>query len=168
MDPFANDPFSADNPADAATPAPAAAPAAPPVHSGPAKFSAKITLKFAGGYDAEWLTPYVSGDTAEEVARNIIDLLQAFKDHGIIELVSNAAQYSREQYKGRPSGGGGSQPRQQPQQNNNTPPPGVEPRSCAHGPMTFRSGKNRFGKDYQAFFCPAPRDAHDKCSPVFL
>ena len=168
MDPFANDPFSAGNPADAATPAPAAAPAAPPVHSGPAKFSAKITLKFAGGYDAEWLTPYVSGDSAEEVARNIIDLLQAFKDHGIIELVSNAAQYSREQYKGRPSGGGGSQPRQQPQQNNNTPPPGVEPRSCAHGPMTFRSGTNRFGKNYQAFFCPAPKDAQDKCSPVFL
>ena len=185
MDPFSNDPFAADasNTSDsswmassATTPAPQGA---QPVTatSGQPRYSIKLTLKASAGYDAEWINPWVSGDTAEEAAQGVVELLNALRRHGVIELVAQAAAYTRSQYKGggasqgggAPQGGGRSQPASRPatQQGGGTPP-GVEQRSCAHGPMVFRTGTNKFGKSYQAFFCPTPPDAQDKCKPIFL
>lgn len=38
---------------------------------------------------------------------------------------------------------------------------------CKHGPMVHRSGE-KGGKRWQGYFCPADRNAPDKCDPVFV
>ncbi|MGJ3559599.1 hypothetical protein ACR6C2_16635 [Streptomyces sp. INA 01156] len=76
---------------------------------GPAPFEIGFTLKAGSGFDAEWLTPRVSGTSAEETAKRGAELLAALKNEGLIDLTSKAADYTRSQYKGsggNPGGGG--------------------------------------------------------------
>jgi hypothetical protein len=39
--------------------------------------------------------------------------------------------------------------------------------NCKHGGMVYRSGE-KGGKKWQGYFCPADRNASDKCDPVFI
>ncbi|MEU5878210.1 hypothetical protein [Spirillospora sp. NPDC047279] len=174
-DPWANSaPFSSANAQEASVTVPA---------ENRDRFSIKLTLKANNAYDAEWINPWVSGQTAQEAAANTVAMLKALADHGVIEMVSNAAEFARTQYKGQAgasggaqrSGGGGNgggggnyQRRANGNGGGNSLPPGVEQKSCQHGGMIFRSGTNKWNKPYQAFFCPTDQNAPDKCKPIFL
>jgi hypothetical protein len=178
VDPFAPAPSATPNPfppADNNHPivkAYNAAQEAPPVSTVPNPFSVKVTLKAAPGYEAEWLNPWVSAETADQLALRTLELLSAFKQHGVIEAVSNAARYTRGQYQGGSPVPAGAAPQQQqapqPQQQGGGLPPGIEQKHCSHGAMTFKTGLNKWNKPYQAFFCPTPQGTPNQCSAVFL
>jgi hypothetical protein len=59
---------------------------APVTATSPNKFKIGLTFKAAAGYDAEWITPTVFGETAEEVAVNAVDVMKALADKGVIDL----------------------------------------------------------------------------------
>lgn len=44
--------------------------------------------------------------------------------------------------------------------------PGDAP-SCAHGPMKYKEGTGKSGKNYKAWFCPAPY-GQTQCKPEFI
>lgn len=122
-------------------------------------FSVKITLKAASGYEAEWLNPWVSAETADQLALNVLDLFAAFKKHGVIEAAASAADFTRGQYKG--AAGASSPPVQQ-----SAPPVSGDSKQCNHGEMTYRSGEKN-GKPWGGWFCPQPKDATDKCNVIW-
>lgn len=104
------DPWGQKSPWDVAQPEPQTptAPEVPvtnPVVAAPNPFKIGLTLKAAAGYDAEWLTPTVYGASADEVATRTVELINALKQHGVIELTSKAAEFTRSQFQG-----GGAKP----------------------------------------------------------
>lgn len=147
-----------------------------PVAANPAPnpFKIGMTLKAASGYDAEWLTPTVYGASAEDTAQKAKDLLLAMKANGLIEFVSQAAEYTRGQFKGgaaKQAPGKPSFQNGQVQYNNQPAEPpfggGVPDHddlgvtTCAHGP------RKHFSKDnWEAMFCQA-REKRDQCPPAF-
>jgi hypothetical protein len=47
-----------------------------------------------------------------------------------------------------------------------TPAPNTGAPSCRHGVMQFVDGTKK-GKTWKGYFCPQPKEATDKCSPIF-
>lgn len=39
---------------------------------------------------------------------------------------------------------------------------------CVHGPRTFKSGVNKQGKPWQAWFCPSPKGTPNQCEPEWI
>ncbi|MEU9871132.1 hypothetical protein AB0C87_25210 [Actinomadura sp. NPDC048021] len=172
---MSNNPFETGNDAPA-DPWSAPTPNAPeaPVTAAPVSadvkhpFSIKLTLKAADGFDAEWINPWVSGATADEAALNTVAILNALAKHGVIDKTANAAQYTREQYKGerRPRGGGnGGGGQRGNSQTTTAPPPGVAQQSCKHGPMEFKTGTSKKGNAYKVWSCTDP---DDQCKGIFV
>jgi hypothetical protein len=137
----------------------------------PNPFKIGFTLKAASGYDAEWLTPTVYGSTAEETAQRGKDLLLAMRAVGLIDLTSQAAEYTRGQFKGgaktqsaapaaKPSFQNG-----QVQYAQQAPPaPASAPGdTCTHG-RTQKSGTGKKGA-WTALFCNGPRG--QQCDPIW-
>lgn len=147
-----------------------------PVATSPIPFEIGMTLKAASGFEAEWLTPRVSGASAGEAAQNAKDLLLAMKNLGLMEFFSQAAEYNRGQYLGgaktaasAPAGPPSFNPNSGQVQYNQAPqaPFGGAPESdqgvttCAHGPRKY------FAKDsWEAMFCQE-REKHNQCPPAF-
>ncbi|MFC9974328.1 hypothetical protein ACFVH6_25835 [Spirillospora sp. NPDC127200] len=158
MDPFADDPFADDSiPTDPwSQPAPTATPATKenpiPTH---AEDKLVLTLKRGSGYDSPWIVLHTTVETAKDELRELLA-------QEIPQAVSKVAEI----FAGTAPASAPSAPRQSAPPAPSTPP-GVEGKSCAHGPMVFRNGTNKFGKPYQAWFCPQPKDAYDKCKPIF-
>lgn len=150
---------------------PSAPEAAPPAGTPEAKdrFSIKLTLKASAAHDAEWINPWVSGATADEAAKNTVDLLNALARHGVIDKTSNAAQYTREQYKGerKPARGNAGGGQRGGAQQASTPPPGAKQPSCEHGPMEFRSGTSKKGNPYKVWSCTHPVQ-EEQCRGIFV
>jgi hypothetical protein len=46
------------------------------------------------------------------------------------------------------------------------PSPAGSAPHCVHGPMVFIDGTQK-GKTWKGYFCPQPKEATDKCSPIF-
>ncbi|MEU0912171.1 hypothetical protein [Streptomyces althioticus] len=149
----------------------------PPVAANPAPNPFKIgfTLKAASGYDAEWLTPTVYGASAQETAERGKALLLAMKEVGLIDLTTQAAEYTRGQYKGGPKtqaapAAPAAQPSFNPssgqvQYNQSPPAPAGAPEdSCPHG-RTHRSGTNNKGP-WEAMFCNE-RNKAAQCPPLW-
>lgn len=169
-DPFANnDPFAANDsaPADPWSEPRQEAPAGPGntvTLQSAGKIS--VTLKQHAGFDSPWIVLY--SDTPEEAKAMLAELLKT-------EL-PNAVAVTAQRFSATRGGDGASQaaPRpsrpqqQQPAQQAQSLPPGVEQRSCAHGPMVFKSGMNKWNKPYNAFFCPTPQGTPDQCKAIFL
>lgn len=129
------------------------------------KFKIGVTLKAANGFDAEWLTPTVFGDTPEETAEDAAALLTAMKNAGLIDLVSKAADYTRSQYKGGPAKGASAAPKRFEDGKVVSSGGGTERKgttTCEHGDRTYRSGGT-----WEAMFCPA-RDKSEQCEPAWL
>jgi hypothetical protein len=63
----------------------------------PNPFKIGLTLKAGAGYDAEWITPTIYGASADEVASRTVELINALKQHGVIELTAKAAEFTRGQ-----------------------------------------------------------------------
>ncbi|MER5441153.1 hypothetical protein [Streptomyces sp. NPDC002790] len=135
------------------------APAA--VSAAPNPFKIGLTFKAASGFDAEWITPTVYGGSADEVAQRTVDLIGALKEHGVIELASKAAEYTRGQFKGAvakaapkkfeggrvvAAGGDGA---------------AEGDVTCVHGQRTHRTGAT-----WEAMFCPA-REKSEQCPPAW-
>jgi hypothetical protein len=139
----------------------------PPVAaSSPNPFKIGFTLKASSGFDAEWLTPTVYGASAEETAQRGKDLLLAMRAVGLIDLTTQAAEYTRGQYKG------GQKPA----------PTGEKPR-FENGRMTSQAAssggsdlgvttcmhgdRKHFAKDnWEAMFCQE-REKSAQCPPAF-
>ncbi|WP_406379129.1 hypothetical protein [Streptomyces sp. NBC_00197] len=125
------------------------------VASNPNPFKIGFTLKSAGGYDAEWLTPAVYGGTAQETAERGRDLLVAMQEVGLIDLTAKAANYVRSQHIGaekpadKPSFQGGKV-----QYNNGG---GQERPADVPAHFTFKTG-NKNGKQWSAWFPPKGSD----------
>jgi hypothetical protein len=145
-----------------------------PVAANPAPNPFKIgfTLKAASGYDAEWLTPTVYGSTAAETAERGKDLLVAMQKVGLIDLTSQAAEYTRGQFKGgaKTQAAPAAQPSFNPasgqvQYGNQAPAQSGPPRP-ANVPdgWTYKEGTNKNGKPYKAWFPPRGVDA----SPIWV
>ncbi|AEW94017.1 MULTISPECIES: hypothetical protein [Streptomycetaceae] len=122
-----------------------------------ARFKIGFTLKAGSGYDAEWLTPTVYGDTAEDTARAGAALLNALKAEGLIDLTAKAADYTRSQFKG---GAGGTGPKTF-QNGKVVPktPPAVAGDDCPHGRSLVEKA------NWAAMFCNGPEGG--KCEPLW-
>lgn len=162
IDPFTNDVSPWDEAPRNDEPTTQGAPATQPASvGGPNPFKIGMTLKAASGYDAEWLTPTVYGATAVETAESAKALLEAMRDAGLIELVSNAAQYTRGQFKGGNNQPAGSKPSfnrnsGQVQYGNQDQPANNGPARPANVPEYFeyKEGTSKAGKHYKAWFPP--------------
>jgi hypothetical protein len=130
------------------------------VAPGPAPFEIGFTLKAASGFEAEWLTPRVSGQTAEETAKRGADLLSALKSEGLIDLTSKAAAYTREQYKGGQAGGAGARKQFNGGKVEQKGTPQLAGDDCPHG-------RKLVAKDsWSAMFCQAENKS-DQCEPLW-
>ncbi|MEU6765874.1 hypothetical protein ABZ916_25565 [Streptomyces sp. NPDC046853] len=130
--------------------------------SGNAPFEIGVTLKAAGGFEAEWLTPRVSGHTAEETAKRGAELLAAMKNEGLIEFASKAAEYTRGQYKGGGGNpGGAAAPKRfnggRVEQKDQAPKTAGD--DCPHGRSMVSKA------NWTALFCDGPDG--DKCEPLW-
>lgn len=170
---FQSDPFADaspwDTPATAAgqtaeetpmntTPEPTAAPATP---LGAPPFEIGLTAKAGSDFGAEWLTPRVSGYSAEETALRGVELLTAMKKHGLIDLNAQFAQYTRDQYKG----GSATAPKRF--ENGKVvpakPEAGTAGYTCEHGPRSFKDGGS-----WAAYFCgDRDRPKNEQCPPLW-
>lgn len=132
----------------------------------PNKFAIGLTLKSGSGFEAEWITPKVYGETADEVAQNVVDLVKALADKGVVDMVSHAAVAVRAAHK--PNDGikasaaapkrfaGGKVQTQA--------APAADGDSCPHG-RTLREGQGAKGP-WAALFCQA-REKHEQCDPLW-
>ncbi|MFB8199415.1 hypothetical protein [Kitasatospora purpeofusca] len=136
------------------------APVTTPANTSPiqAPFHIGFTLKAAGGFEAEWLTPRVQGHTAEEAAERGAELLNAMKAAGLIELASKAAEFTRGQYKG--GAGGGAMPKRFEGGKVTSKAPSDDAEDCPHGRKLFEKA------DWAAMFCQA-REKSDQCPPLW-
>jgi hypothetical protein len=129
--------------------------------NGPAPFEIGFTLKAGNGFDAEWLTPRVSGHDAAETARRGAELLTALKSEGLIDLTAKAADYTRSQYKGGGNPGGGSAPKRF--NGGRVENAGAAPKTagddCPHGRSLVSKA------NWTALFCDGPDG--DKCEPLW-
>ncbi|MFD5308272.1 hypothetical protein [Streptomyces ardesiacus] len=143
-----------------------------PVASNPNPFKIGFTLKAATGFDAEWLTPTVYGSSAQETAERGKELLLAMRQVGLIDLTSQAAEYTRGQYKGGSKPAAASAPVAQPSFNPasgqvqySQPAPAAPAAggfTCNHGARVLRKGNN-----WEAYFCPTPKGTPDQCPPMW-
>ncbi|MEU3825201.1 hypothetical protein AB0F36_07725 [Streptomyces sp. NPDC029080] len=135
----------------------------PAVTTAPNPFKIGLTFKASSGYDAEWITPTIYGATAEEVASRTVELVHALREHGVIELTSKAAQYTREQFKGG-SAGGGSAPKRfengRVVNKGQASSDGPADDDCQHGRKLVEKA------NWAALFCQA-RDKSDQCEPLW-
>lgn len=131
----------------------------------PNKFKIGLTFKAAAGYDAEWITPTVYGESAEEVAVNAVDVMKALADKGVIDLAALAAKKVRETHQPTAGKGGNSAPKTfsggKVQTQQSTPTPDGDP--CQHG-RTLREGTGKNGP-WGALFCNAPKGS--QCDPLW-
>ncbi|MEU5187020.1 hypothetical protein AB0G83_07680 [Streptomyces klenkii] len=139
------------------------APETPTAPAGRAPFRIGFTLKSGAGFDSEWLTPSVEGDTAQVTADRGVELLTAMKAVGLIDLTAKAAQYTREQYKG----GGGPTPKKF--ENGKVTTTQAAPaaagggHTCDHGPRNFKDGGT-----WAAYFCGGRGlDKSQQCPPLW-
>ncbi|GHF38459.1 hypothetical protein GCM10010218_19500 [Streptomyces mashuensis] len=119
-----------------------------------------LTFKASASFDGEWITPTIYGGTADETARRAVELMHALRQHGVIDLATNAAEYTRQQFKGsaaKPTPkrfeGGKVQPKSDAEHQGVT--------DCPHGRTHVAKGT------WQAYFCNS-RDESDKCEPSWL
>ncbi|MFI2909432.1 hypothetical protein ACG2OD_14400 [Streptomyces sp. PDY-4] len=131
----------------------------------PNKFKIGLTFKAAAGFDAEWITPTVYGENAEEVATNAVNLMKALADKGVIDLAAMAAKKVRETHQPTAGKGGNNAPKTfqggkvQTQQS----APAADGDSCTHG-RTLREGNGTKGA-WAALFCSAPKGS--QCDPLW-
>jgi hypothetical protein len=125
-----------------------------------------ITLKANDEHHAPWIV--IEAGSAEEVERLLRDVM----DRGLHTTTARASkafiQANGISVRAGESSNSGASPRQPSPEQGEPLPPGVEPRNCRHGRMAFRTGTNRNGNPYKAFFCPTPKNTPDQCSPIFL
>lgn len=130
----------------------------------PSKFKIGLTFKAAAGFDAEWITPTVFGETADEVAVNAVDLMKSLADKGVIDLAALAAKKVRETHQPVAGKGANSVPKTfqgGKVQTQSAPSAGDD--SCSHG-RTLREGQGAKGP-WAAMFCNAPKGS--QCDPLW-
>ncbi|MFJ8930626.1 hypothetical protein ACIRLA_28990 [Streptomyces sp. NPDC102364] len=134
-----------------------------PAAASPAKFKIGLTFKAAAGFDAEWITPTVYGENADEVATNAVDLMKALADKGVIDLAALAAKKVRETHQPSAGKGGNSAPKTFQGGKVQTQQGAPDGDSCPHG-RTLREGQGAKGP-WAAMFCNAPKGSN--CDPLW-
>ncbi|MEU6389990.1 hypothetical protein [Streptomyces sp. NPDC046939] len=129
----------------------------------PNKFKIGLTFKAAAGFDAEWITPTVYGENADEVASNAVDLMKSLADKGVIDLAALAAKKVRETHQPSGGKGGTSAPKTFSGGKVQTQQGAPDGDSCPHG-RTLREGQGKNGP-WAAMFCNAPKGS--ACDPLW-
>ncbi|MCF3100940.1 hypothetical protein IPZ58_05040 [Streptomyces roseoverticillatus] len=166
-DPFA-DVSPWDKPAESAPETPVVnttmAPRVPgATHMNPFKIG--LTFKASASFDGEWITPTIYGSTADETARRAVELMHALRQHGVIDLATNAAEYTRQQFKGSATKPGAAAPKRfaggKVQTTTDAEHQGET--DCPHGRTHVAKGT------WEAYFCNADERAGEKkCPAAFL
>lgn len=118
-----------------------------------------VTLKQHGGFDAPWIV--VRATSAEKAKEQ----LQAIVNGDLTKATAWAAnQFAATKPNNTPQATPAAQPAPQRQGGGG----GGDGRTCVHGPMVYRTGTNKFGKPYEAYFCPTPKNTPDQCKAQFV
>ena len=138
-------------------------------------YGVSVTLKAGKEFDAPWIVIHADSPTA---ALNQIDT----GDFGaLVERAVAASEFfigTRNGKRGFPSASQQVTTEQPAQQQSPAPQPqaqaapqqggqGPAP-TCKHGARTFKSGTGRNGREWKAWFCPAPKGAPDQCDPEWV
>jgi hypothetical protein len=129
-------------------------------------YSYQLSVKFG---DHDQMMANVRGSTEEQFnarLRYLIDnagtvalaaetVRATAVDSGTVQAGVGTPQYAQPAQVQQPAPGGAQ------------PAPAQQPSTCAHGPMTYRTGMGKNNKPYAAWFCPAPQN-QPRCAPVFL
>jgi hypothetical protein len=129
----------------------------------PAGRPLKVTLKAGPGYEAPWIT--VEADTPAQLASRLDALADAAAPAAVnasqaLQAVYAAARgldakVTRTERQ--------EEPRQEQAQTGGAPDGAP---TCVHGPMIRRTGTSGKGP-WGAYFCPQPKNATDKCEPIW-
>lgn len=136
----------------------------------PSEGKVVVTLKQGNGYEAPWIVIH---------AADVLDAksqLREVASHALTDDVSKvaaifAASRNAVPVAPRPQAPQGGYQQAPPQQQYQQPTQqggGGDGRACHHGQMVFKTGTNKFGKPYQAYFCPSPKGTPDQCRATFL
>jgi len=136
----------------------------PAVAANPNPFKIGLTLKAGAGYDAEWITPTIYGATADEVAQRTVELINALKKHGVIELTAKAAEFARSQGGGDKPAAPASKPSFQNGRVQYEQSSGPERPDNVPADYTYREGTGKNGKPYKGWFPPRGSNA----SPIWV
>jgi len=184
-DPFANDPFAADETQADAPDSPTSSPWDGKPHAINTNTKeiiavpetndlnrVRVTLKAAAGYDAPWIT-VDGGSIADALAQ--LEGENAEVAAKLIQKTASVARYFHKEYGGgapvnvNTNGGQQSAPRTQGKPAGAAQAPNGETKQCDHGEMVFRSGvSKKTGNAWKGFFCPTPKDTPGQCSPEFV
>lgn len=131
----------------------------------------RITLKSDGGYDAPWIT--VDFPSIDAAHAKLSDTARQGRLAEVFGIIGQAAKAFKAVYASHV----GSAPQQPAQSQQRQAQPGQpagsmqapngETRSCAHGPMEYKTGVSKAGKAYALFSCTV-RDRNQQCKAQFL
>lgn len=112
----------------------------------------------------------VRGDTAEELATNIGDVVsQGINDHigALEELLLGGKTSAVAQVQASLGATVIEQKPFAPKAPPASATPIVGGKTCVHGAMVKRTGSGAKG-EWRGFFCPTPKDTEGQCKPVFV
>lgn len=118
-----------------------------------------VTFKGSGGYDQPWIVVHAA-DTKSAMdtiaTRTFADLIQKTQQIG--------AWWKKLDLENRPATGADDKPSTPPEARKD--PSGATAPTCEHGEMTWVTGTKN-GNTWGGHFCPLPKDAPNKCKPVW-
>lgn len=118
-----------------------------------------VSFKTDEGYAASLIV--VRGDDVEDLNRNLDGLTE-----DLIEKVVNVRQLVLAANVAASGTAAPAQAAQPAQDATVTQLPGTETKTCAHGVRVFKSGTNSRGA-WKGWMCPQPKNASDKCDPIW-
>lgn len=116
----------------------------------------KATLKAGGGYEAPWVT--VEAEDAVDLETKLDTLTE-----GVLQKLADLASLFRAAHNATLVTTGEVTPQAQTQ---GTPNNVTQLKTCAHGVRQKKSGTNSRGP-WVGYFCPQPRNAADRCEPIY-
>lgn len=120
------------------------------------------TLKGGASFDSPWLV--IRADTAAQLKER---LREAYSDL-VGPLVLTANVFAEEYSGGKPAPVTAPAPVQNFAPAQQAAPTGGQAPVCVHGTTKWVEARPDSGKTWKGWFCPAPREATDKCKPIFV
>lgn len=154
--PPADQPVSSEGPPTSEGNPPALAPR-PVTASGEGKLV--VTLKGGRDFDAPWIVIHAA-DAADATSQLNSELME------LMGRVQNAAKHFAGSAPTSPNTAAPAAQQQSRAPQGATQAPNGETRTCAHGPMVFKSGISKAGNAYKLFSCTAPRES--QCKAQYL
>lgn len=119
-----------------------------------------VSFKSDEGYGAALLV--VRGDSPEELEAN----LEGVKESVLESIIEVKGLFHAAAGVATPAPAPAPAPAQQAAPAQQPAPSGGEDKFCNHGKRVYKSGTNSRGA-WQGWMCPQPKNASDKCEPVW-